>query len=291
MWQQLFLVTCLLLNATSLQITGFGNTAVEYGEDAYYTCELHKEKENLQTSVHQVTWQKRLRNHSIENIASYSKPFGPHINEPYLGKVTLGEASLSSASLTINNVTWADECCYICIFNVYREDSKRKQTCLTVQGISEVKAEVRPPDEGLVDGSATAVFSCSATGKPAPIIRWRFSPNDTAFQQKMTMTVANHDGTFTRSQDVTLHLSGSWNGHADCVVQSGSLGEKMARVPFSWDAGMERMVEDEGNGGGLPQTGPTLLVACTFAGAIVMAMIIISIVRAWKKHDIIRHII
>ncbi|XP_077432685.1 OX-2 membrane glycoprotein-like [Vanacampus margaritifer] len=266
-------------------ITGFGDTALEYGEDAYYKCELQEQK-----GVHQVTWQKRLRDHSIENVASYNKPYGRHINEPYRDKVILGETSLSSASLTIKNVTWADECCYICIFNAYREHSKRKQTCLTVHGISEVKAEAHPPDEGLADGNATVVFSCSATGKPAPSIRWRFLPNHTVFHQTATATVDNQDRTFTSSRNVTLRLSASWDGHADCLLQSGGRGEKMARVPFFWDPGVEEMVAAEGADGGLPKTSQTPLVAGVVTAALVTALaVVVSIARARKKHLIFRN--
>uniref|UniRef100_A0A3Q2XJ35 Nectin-4-like n=1 Tax=Hippocampus comes TaxID=109280 RepID=A0A3Q2XJ35_HIPCM len=184
--------------------------------------------------VHQITWQRRLRGNPVENLGSYSELFGQHINELYQGKVILNETSLSSASLTLKNVTWADECCYICIFNVYPGDSKRKQTCLTVQGKTNRLRRL--------------LHICSTTGKPAPTIRWRFSPNSTALHQTTPTTVANRDGTFTRSQNVTLRLTESWDGHAECVVQSGSRGERMKRVPFSWDAGWEKMVEDRETG-------------------------------------------
>ncbi|XP_019746255.1 uncharacterized protein LOC109528302 isoform X2 [Hippocampus comes] len=245
----------------------------------------------LASGVHQITWQRRLRGNPVENLGSYSELFGQHINELYQGKVILNETSLSSASLTLKNVTWADECCYICIFNVYPGDSKRKQTCLTVQGISELKAKVHNPESELADGTATVVFSCSTTGKPAPTIRWRFSPNSTALHQTTPTTVANRDGTFTRSQNVTLRLTESWDGHAECVVQSGSRGERMKRVPFSWDAGWEKMVEDRETGGGVSKTGQTLVVvvvAVVVAAAALMGLIGIIIVRARKRHDIFR---
>ncbi|XP_051912938.1 OX-2 membrane glycoprotein-like isoform X1 [Hippocampus zosterae] len=279
MWRQLFL-TYLLLKVSSPHITSLGDTTVEYGKDAYYKCELQNQKD-----VHQITWQKRLRDNPVENLGSYSELSGQHINELYQGKVILNETSLSSVSLILKNVTWADECCYICIFNVYPGDSKRKQKCLTVQGISELKAKVYNPEIELADGTATVVFSCSATGKPAPTIRWRFSPNSTVLHQMTPTTVANRDGTFTRSQNVTLHLTESWDGHAECVVQSGSRGERMKRVTFSWDAGQEKMVEDRETGGGVSKPGQSLLViVVAVAAAFGMALVpVIIIVKALKR--------
>lgn len=84
--------------------------------------------------VLQVTWQRLFKDESIENLATYSKRFGQQVNEPYREKLTFTEASLNSSSITVRNVTWEDESCYICSFNVYPDGSQRRQTCLTVQG-------------------------------------------------------------------------------------------------------------------------------------------------------------
>ncbi|KAM9830786.1 OX-2 membrane glycoprotein-like isoform 2-T2 [Syngnathus typhle] len=250
----------LLRAATSVQVTGLGKITVEYGKDASCKCELHDQK-----GVQQVTWQRRLRDNRFENVASYSEYHGQHINEPYRGKVILSETSLTSASLTLKNATWADECCYICIFNVFPEPSKRKQTCLTVQGISEVNATVDQPDSGLTDGTTTAVFSCSATGKPPPFIRWDFSHNATILNKTVSTTVGNEDGTFTSTHNVTLLVVGSWDGHSDCVVQSSSQ-KKTVRVPFSWDP--TSLEEEDTAGGAPPKTGVIL------TGMVVLAVIV-----------------
>ncbi|XP_061683475.1 uncharacterized protein LOC133504832 [Syngnathoides biaculeatus] len=284
MWQHIFVLS-LLFKSTSPRVTGFGDTSVEYGKDAHYKCELWNQK-----GVHQITWQKRLRDNSVENVASYSKRFGQHVNEPYQGKVILTETSLSSASLTLKNVTWGDEFCYICIFNVYPEESKRKQTCLTVEGISEVKAEVYHPSSGLADGTASVGFSCSATGKPAPTIRWGFSPNVTGLQHPVTTLLVNDDGTFTSSQNVTLRMSGRWEGHADCVVQSGSWPERLERLPFSWTASLEEEEEEAGETGGrLSETGQILLVlAILVLMAIIVLTIVIRLKRTQKRQKVFR---
>lgn len=81
----------------------------------------------------QVTWQ-RLAKGAAESMATYSERFGKEVNKPYLGKLLLTEASFSSASITLKNVTWEDETCYICSFNIYPDGSKLAQTCPKVQG-------------------------------------------------------------------------------------------------------------------------------------------------------------
>ncbi|XP_077586540.1 uncharacterized protein LOC144205809 [Stigmatopora nigra] len=234
---RLLLIT-LLLEAARTQITGFGDTALDYGKDAHYKCELQNQK-----GVQQITWQKRLRDYSVENVASYSTIYGQNINDPYQRKVILSETSLNSTSLTIKNVTWEDENCYICIFNIFPGESKRKETCLTLRGISEVKTKVHYSE--LANGSALFVLSCSATGKPEPTIRWHFSPNIDSFDQLPITTLANADRTFTSSRNVTLHISGSWKGHAYCVAQSGNQKEQTTPVNLSRHAGIETWKESE----------------------------------------------
>ncbi|XP_049608503.1 uncharacterized protein [Syngnathus scovelli] len=279
MRQQFLLFPFLLLRAASVQVTGLGKTTVDYGMDAFYKCELHDQK-----GVQQVTWQRRLRDNRLENVASYSKVHGQHINEPYRGKVILNETSLTSASLTLKSATWADECCYICIFNVFPEPSKRKQTCLTVQGISEVNAMVDQADSGLTNGTRTVVFSCSATGKPPPFIRWDFSHNATILNKTVSTTVGNEDGTFTSAGNVTVLMLGSWDGHADCVVQSGS-HKRMVRVPFSWDA---TSLEEEDTGGAPPKTGVILtgigvIAVIGVIGGIGVMVLVVRGVRIGRK--------
>lgn len=82
----------------------------------------------------QVTWQKLSKNNAVQNLASYSERFGEQVNGPFQGKISFGKATLSLSSITLKNVTWEDEGCYICSFNVFPDGSKRKQACLEVQG-------------------------------------------------------------------------------------------------------------------------------------------------------------
>ncbi|XP_062417434.1 T-cell surface protein tactile-like isoform X1 [Pungitius pungitius] len=125
----MLLLTTLLFKGCRSQITGYGNKTADYGGDAHYSCSVADT-----TGVLQVTWQRVFKEKFVENLATYSERFGQQVNDPHAGKVIFTEASLRSTSITLRNVTWGDESCYVCSFNVYPDGSKRQQTCLTVQG-------------------------------------------------------------------------------------------------------------------------------------------------------------
>uniref|UniRef100_A0A674BBA6 OX-2 membrane glycoprotein-like n=1 Tax=Salmo trutta TaxID=8032 RepID=A0A674BBA6_SALTR len=153
------IILCVLSEAVSVNVVARGDTRVDFNADASYTC-THADS----TGVLQVTWQRLFKDDSVENLATYSKRFGAQIIDPHRGKVVFTEASLNSTSITVKNVTCADEACYICSFNVYPSGSIRKQTCLSVQGVSEVRATMQkvPSTESKAD--MEVVVSCSATG-------------------------------------------------------------------------------------------------------------------------------
>uniref|UniRef100_A0A8D3ASU2 Ig-like domain-containing protein n=1 Tax=Scophthalmus maximus TaxID=52904 RepID=A0A8D3ASU2_SCOMX len=213
----------LFLYPSGLEITGYGNTIAEYG-------------------VLQVTWQRLFKDDPIENLATYSKRFGEQVNLPFRGKVALTQASLNSTSITLRNVSWQDESCYICSFNVYPDGSSRKQTCLSV---------------GPEGEHVEVVFGCSATGKPAPTIEWDISPGASHLDQTETTTASNSDHTFTSSHNVTLQVPADWSGHVDCLLNRGQTGEKQKRIPFSLSAGRPK-AKDEG---GLYRFGIALVIS------------------------------
>ncbi|XP_054480067.1 OX-2 membrane glycoprotein-like [Anoplopoma fimbria] len=236
----ILILTAFLFKASMSQITGYGNTTAGFGGDAHYSCALANP-----TGVLQVTWQRLYREESIENLATYSKRFGQQVNDPHRGKVIFTEASLGSTSITLKNVTWGDESCYICSFNAYPDGSKRKQTCLTVQGISKVETEVQPLHSDLEKEHVEVVFSCSATGKPAPTIQWDFSQGATSSNQTQTTTVVNGDHTFTSSRNVTVQVPAGWKGHVDCLLNTGAAGQRRERIHFSLP---DRKKKKEGKG-------------------------------------------
>ncbi|XP_037316831.2 OX-2 membrane glycoprotein-like isoform X2 [Pungitius pungitius] len=236
----MLLLTTLLFKGCRSQITGYGNKTADYGGDAHYSCSVADT-----TGVLQVTWQRVFKEKFVENLATYSERFGQQVNDPHAGKVIFTEASLRSTSITLRNVTWGDESCYVCSFNVYPDGSKRQQTCLTVQGISEVTTEVQDSRSGREEEGVRLVFSCSATGKPAPTIRWDLSPGASRADEPSNRTDANGDHTFTSSSNVTVRAPAGWTGHADCLLNSGAPGQRRERIAFSSPA---REEDEEGKG-------------------------------------------
>lgn len=80
------------------------------------------------------------------------------------------------------------------------------------------------------------VFSCSATGKPAPTIEWDLSDGAAIAEEPQTVTVKNSDHTFNTSSNITVKVPPGWRGHAACVLNRGKIGEREERIAFSSSA-------------------------------------------------------
>ncbi|XP_010753340.3 OX-2 membrane glycoprotein-like isoform X1 [Larimichthys crocea] len=266
MMLQILVLASLLFKGSTSQITGYGNVTAAYGRDAHYRCTVANP-----AGVLQVTWQRLFKDESIENLATYSKRFGVQVNEPYKGKVIFEEATLNSTSIILKNVKWEDDSCYICSFNVYPDGSKRKQTCLTVQGISEVNTSVHPPSSQ--EDPKEVVFSCSAIGKPAPTIHWSYPPDASALNQPHTTTITNSDHTFTSSRNVTLRVPRGWSGHVDCLLNRGMTGERVERISYTLKA--ENTEQDEEAGESRSAAGLAVMICAAlfiFCIAVVAAV-------------------
>lgn len=216
------IITSRLFKASCSQISGSGNTTAVYGGVAYYRCASADV-----TGVRQVMWQKLHGDDSVENLATYSPHFGREVKAPYQGKVEFVEATLGSTAIAVKNVTWRDESCYVCSFNVFPGGSRGRQTCLTVQGISQVDASVQ-----VRESAGQVVLRCSATGKPAPTVEWIVPPGERlSSTPEPTHTARNADHTFTSNGSITLQLRAPWEGHVDCVLNRGGPGQRTQRIP------------------------------------------------------------
>lgn len=100
-----------------------------------------------------------------------------------------------------------------------------------------MKTDVHVSSRGQEDEDWRVVFSCSATGKPAPTIQWIVSSPATSSEEAQTITIKNSDNTFTSSRNITLKVSADWSGHVDCLVNEGKRGERKERIPFSSHTG------------------------------------------------------
>lgn len=249
---------------------------VDYGEDAVFTCSLA----NPAAGVVQVTLQKR-RNTSdshLETIATYSNRFGEQINDPYLGKVEwTASSSMSAPVIKINNATWSDDACYLCTFNIYPTGSQSRQTCLSVQGISNVRVDVQL----IKTQPRELVVSCSATGKQVPVVSWDAAGIDLS-RQTTSRRAEMADNTFTVLSNLTLTALPTSADFVYCLVDGGSARQRRERISLSLLSRGDEEVETER---GL-STGAIVGVIVS-----VMVFVIIAIALKVRKADTMQHFI
>ncbi|XP_019210779.1 OX-2 membrane glycoprotein isoform X1 [Oreochromis niloticus] len=200
------------------------------GEDAEFSCQLLETKDVLQ-----VTWQKSSHD-GEKNVATYSKYFGPRVNDGFTDKIGFKYTGLQDCSIVIIDVIQQDEGCYHCLFNTYPEGSFIGRTCLEVYELHEPVVDVRESNS-----TEEWVVSCSATGRPAPTVTLSVSQQDLNFSQYNTVSVSNTNATFTVT--TTAVLSGSRNNSTQvgCAarVLSAPHREVMVTIPLK---------DDDGNG-------------------------------------------
>ncbi|XP_064820956.1 OX-2 membrane glycoprotein-like [Oncorhynchus masou masou] len=158
------------------------------GEDAVLTCELMTLKD-----VRQVTWQKETTEVN-ENVATYSKR-GPDVNLRFKGKVEFEDEGLQNCSIVIRGLSRGDESCYKCLFNTFPDGPISGTTCLKVN-------ELYGPSLLITQtNNSHTTLSCSATGRPGPIVTWK----DTEILENSTMANVTHlNGTVTVTITSTL---------------------------------------------------------------------------------------
>ncbi|XP_016106152.1 OX-2 membrane glycoprotein [Sinocyclocheilus grahami] len=201
-------------------IVAQGDTAVEFGQDASFSCALSDA-----SGVKQVTWQRVRDTEPVQTLATYSDLFKVHMDDQYVGKVNFTASSVDSTSIEIKNTTFEDEACYICSFKVYPLQPKRQTLCLTVKGISEITASVNPAPSSDPD----VVVSCSATGKPAPTILWKSAEKELNNFRSSNFTTLNKDSSTTITSNLTLPLSQFHGKYVECVAQSDGI-EKSVQI-------------------------------------------------------------
>eukprot|EP00063_Salmo_salar_P067299 XP_014042134.1 PREDICTED: OX-2 membrane glycoprotein-like isoform X2 [Salmo salar] len=158
------------------------------GEDAVLTCELMTPK-----NVRQVTWQK-VTTGANENVATYSKR-GSNVNLCFQGKVEFEDEGLQNCSIVIRGVSRGDESCYKCLFNTFPEGPISGRTCLHVN-------ELYGPSLLITQtNNSHTTLSCSATGRPAPIVTW---DNTEILENSTRANVTHLNGTVTVTITSTL---------------------------------------------------------------------------------------
>ncbi|CAB1327505.1 unnamed protein product [Coregonus sp. 'balchen'] len=158
------------------------------GEDAILNCELMTPED-----VRQVTWQKMTTGANV-NVATYSKR-GPNVNLHFKGKVEFEDEGLQNCSIIIRGVSRGDESCYKCLFNTFPDGPISGTTCLQVN-------ELYGPSLLITQTNNSHItLSCSATGRPAPIVTWE----DREILENSTMANVTHpNGTVSVTITSTL---------------------------------------------------------------------------------------
>nr|XP_060622909.1 OX-2 membrane glycoprotein-like [Anolis sagrei ordinatus] len=120
----------------------------------------------------QVTWQKEHEK-TKTNIATYSESHGSRVLGKYQSNVQLFQRGMTISAITFYTAALTDEGCYDCIFNTFPLGAISAKTCLRVYALTEPRVSVKhviDPDNA---GERVLEISCSATGKPEPVITWK----------------------------------------------------------------------------------------------------------------------
>uniref|UniRef100_A0A674BSM6 Ig-like domain-containing protein n=1 Tax=Salmo trutta TaxID=8032 RepID=A0A674BSM6_SALTR len=170
--------------------------------------------------VWEVTWQK-VTTEANENVATYSKR-GPNVNLRFKGKVEFEDEGLQNCSIVIRGVSRGDESCYKCLFNTFPDGPISGRTCLHLYGPSLLITQTN---------NSHTTLSCSATGRPVPIVTWE----DTEILENSTMaSVTHHNGTVTVTITSTLAAFRlpDKNTRVGCVVSlfSGGVTKNISMV-------------------------------------------------------------
>ncbi|XP_051561110.1 OX-2 membrane glycoprotein-like isoform X2 [Myxocyprinus asiaticus] len=216
----LLFILSFIIGAYPSDIVAQGDKTALFGQDASLSCTLPSA-----SGVKQVTWQRVRADERVQTLATFSERFKDHVDDKYVGKVSFTMALFNSTSIVIKNVTFEDEACYICSFKVYPLGPKRETLCLTVKGISKITATVNPAPSSELD----IIVSCSATGKPTPILKWKSTEKELNLKllRSHNFTTLNNDSSSTTTSNLTLPMSQFQGKYVECLAESGSMEDSL----------------------------------------------------------------
>ncbi|XP_045555354.1 OX-2 membrane glycoprotein [Salmo salar] len=201
LFNSLFILLIFIPNGLSQLVRTQQVVTATLGEDAVLNCELMKPKD-----LRQVTWQKETTG-ANENVATYSKR-GPDVNLPFQGKVEFEDEGLQNCSIVIRGVSRGDESCYKCLFNTFPDGPISGRTCLLVN-------ELYGPSLLITQtNNSHTTLSCSATGRPVPIVTW----DDIMIEHSTMVDVTHPNGTVTMTTTVTVVVSSLTDKEVRCVA-------------------------------------------------------------------------
>uniref|UniRef100_A0A8C7KJS1 Nectin-4-like n=1 Tax=Oncorhynchus kisutch TaxID=8019 RepID=A0A8C7KJS1_ONCKI len=261
----LFIQLIVLPKGLSQLVTTQQVVTATLGEDAVLTCELMTLKD-----VRQVTWQK-VTAEANENVATYSKR-GSHVNPPFQRNVEFEDEGLQSCSIIIRGVSRGDESCYKCLFNTYPDGPISGRTCLKVN-------ELYGPSLLITQtNNSHTTLSCSATGRPVPIVTW----DDIMIEHSTMVDVTHPNGTVTVTTTATVVVSSLTDKKVRCVASlsfGGSIKVVSEVIPASDQAsfaGQSQVSDDDRISG---------TVVGAVMGAVLCLMCLISVFCViWRQN-------
>ncbi|XP_034514187.1 OX-2 membrane glycoprotein-like isoform X1 [Ailuropoda melanoleuca] len=170
------------------------NKTAILGENVTIFCNL-----TTPADVVQITWQK-IQGSLPQNIGTYSSIYGEKILPPYRDRLHCKVIEPNSSFITIREVTFEDEACYKCLFNVFPHGSHGGQICLNIIAVSELKTEL----QSNLDSEDVLRFIYSAVGKPVPQIS--LFPSQVLINPPEEYLAQNPNGTVTITKMYNISL-------------------------------------------------------------------------------------
>ncbi|XP_027865709.1 OX-2 membrane glycoprotein-like isoform X1 [Xiphophorus couchianus] len=264
-----FLITTILQTGWSALIETKETVWAAVGDQASLSCRLTEDKDVLQ-----ITWQKVLPL-GEKNLATYTKKFGYRVSSGLEEKMDFQYESLQSCSMVIRKVTEQDEGCYRCLFNTYPKGALISWTCLKL-------CELHGPfiDVSRSNSPPGSVVTCSATGRPVPMVTLTVLHQNLSFSHYNTSRVSNTNGTVTFTTTALLSALNTTQVGCSVSVQTTALRELLVTVPglteTSGDAGLDVEPGSSSVIVGLSVAAALLFVVC-------VAAFISVLLRKWAE--------
>ncbi|XP_023185020.1 OX-2 membrane glycoprotein-like isoform X2 [Xiphophorus maculatus] len=263
-----FLITTILQTGQFALIETKETVWAAVGDQASLSCRLTEDKDVLQ-----ITWQK-VHPVGEKNLATYTKKFGSRVSSGLEEKMDFQYESLQSCSMVIRKVTEQDEGCYRCLFNTYPKGALIGWTCLKL-------CELHGPfiDVSRSNSPPGSVVTCSATGRPVPMVTLTVLHQNLSFSHYNTSRVSNTNGTITFTTTALLSALNTTQVGCSVSVQTAALRELLVIVPGLTETSGDGLDVEPGSSSiivGLSVVATLLFVVCVSA-------LISLLLRKWAE--------
>ncbi|XP_016533695.1 OX-2 membrane glycoprotein-like [Poecilia formosa] len=215
-----FLVTIIFQTGQSALIETKETVWAAVGDQASLSCRFTEDK-----NIIEISWRKVLPD-GEKTLATYIKDFGPIVRPDLEEKMDFQYESLQSCSMVIRKVMEEDEGCYQCLFHTYPKGALIGWTCLKLYELHgpfiTISRSNSPPG---------SVVTCSATGRPVPMVTLTVLHQNLSFSHYNTSRVTNNNGTITSTTTVLLSALNSTQVECSVLVQTAALRELLVTVP------------------------------------------------------------